>query len=175
MVTKDKPLRELFVVSRAGGVSIVVDSNNMILNKDSWEELKNELDKVYYEDYDSFEEYLDFNNEIMKGSITKENKNNKQNEVGKVYLVKSKNHYKIGVTKKSIDSRIKQLQTGSPYKIYLIKKWELNEIYELERKMHKEFKVNNSIGEWFLFKEDKLDEVISIIDREYKNIVGRGN
>ena len=68
---------------------------------------------------------------------------------GYVYLIFDGELYKIGVTRGSIDKRIKKLQTGNPYNIILIDSYQTNFPFQIEKMLHARFvneKVNN---EWF--------------------------
>lgn len=79
-----------------------------------------------------------------------------------VYLVECDGRYKIGKSN-NVESRILSMQTGSPYKINLIRKYEFNEsiTLEIERMLHNEFREYNTIGEWFDFRGGNAEELIS--------------
>lgn len=69
----------------------------------------------------------------------------------KVYLICDSitELYKIGVTKNSIEKRIKQLQTGNGSELYLVTMHETEYPYYIERMLHHELHSNNTVGEWF--------------------------
>ena len=81
---------------------------------------------------------------------------------GKVYFLCSDNKIKIGFTKKSIDERIKQLNTGSPNKIYKLG-WICGD-KEKEKELHIRFSMyrirNNS--EWFFGEQEIIDYINSV-------------
>lgn len=90
-----------------------------------------------------------------------------------VYLLCDSGHdgmFKIGVTKTSIEKRIKQLQTGNGSEIFIADYHETEYPYYIERMLHQKFCLDKTIGEWFeldidgvkIFKEEckRLEEII---------------
>ena len=74
--------------------------------------------------------------------------------------------YKIGITRKTIKERMKSLQTGSPFKLFIIDFYETDMCQKIETILHRNFKhkkyvsedFENLIGEWFqLTFEDVKD------------------
>jgi hypothetical protein len=62
--------------------------------------------------------------------------------MGFVYLLLSINDYgeevyKIGVTKRNVDTRIRELQTGNPNKISVLRVYESDNYLKVERWMHR--------------------------------------
>ena len=80
--------------------------------------------------------------------------------MGFVYLIgeiNSDNKYKIGSTRaKSINKRLKQLQTGNSNELFIKSFYETDKPFKLETMLHNRFKDNNVIGEWFEMKEDEI-------------------
>jgi len=72
---------------------------------------------------------------------------------GTVYLMKSGEFYKIGMTRGSVENRLKRLQTGSPNQIKLIHTIKTDDPNDLETYFHNLFKNKRAYGEWF-----RLDE-----------------
>lgn len=82
-----------------------------------------------------------------------------------VYLIniEGTSVYKIGFTKQSPERRVKNLQTGNPYKMVLVDAYESNIASNIESVMHSYFKHKknnteegfNLLGEWFIL--DKID------------------
>ena len=66
-----------------------------------------------------------------------------------VYLFKNENTYKIGVSKNP-HKRIKQLQTGNGNRIKLVSVFESKFPTKLEKILHNIYKINRTVGEWFL-------------------------
>ena len=59
-----------------------------------------------------------------------------------VYLIGDSgqdNTFKIGVTRKNVEKRIKQLQTGNGAEIYLVNFYETNYPFFIERLLHTKF------------------------------------
>lgn len=68
--------------------------------------------------------------------------------------------YKIGFTKQSVKSRVKQLQTGSHSEIKIEFVYEAdNYIVSIESRLHRDFTNNRISGEWF---ELSLEDFIRI-------------
>ena len=66
--------------------------------------------------------------------------------------------YKIGVTRGSIDKRIKKLQTGSSGEIMLVKKWETNIPFYIEGALHRKYGSNNVLNEWYCLSDDEVNK-----------------
>ena len=62
-------------------------------------------------------------------------------------------------------SRIRELQTGNPYKIHLLLSVDYEYCQETERTIHKYFDSKRGIGEWF-----KIDDEITKFVKYMKNI-----
>ncbi len=69
--------------------------------------------------------------------------------VGIVYLIKSGELYKIGMTTGTIENRVKSLQTGSPHRLEIIHTIKTNDPHNLETYLHDLFKNKRVNGEWF--------------------------
>lgn len=79
--------------------------------------------------------------------------------MGVVYLLADslkEGYYKIGVTKGSVEKRIKKLQTGNAGEIYLVNSFETDHPYVMEKILHTKYFGERKIGEWF---ELGLDDV----------------
>ena len=76
----------------------------------------------------------------------------------KVYLINqvNTNKYKIGVTKKSVNERLKQLQTGSSESLVTVKEFETNYGFRLETLLHRHYNCKKTIGEWFELTEQDV-------------------
>jgi hypothetical protein len=83
---------------------------------------------------------------------------------GYIYLIRSGEFHKIGVSKKEVNARILSLRTGSPLEIELVKLWRSKEPIALEKALHTHFKEFRIRGEWFRFPEDVLKKLLSIED-----------
>ena len=94
--------------------------------------------------------------------------------MGFVYLIgeiNSDNKYKIGSTRvKSINKRLKQLQTGNSNELFIKSFYETDKPFKLETMLHNRFKDNNVIGEWFEMKEDEIKAFTDVCDN-FQNII----
>jgi hypothetical protein len=80
-----------------------------------------------------------------------------------IYLIKGGSLFKIGRSK-DINSRIKNLYTGSPVDLSIIHLRETANSANVESRLHKYFSEYRHHGEWFKFDERQLDWVIETID-----------
>ena len=100
--------------------------------------------------------------------------------MGSVYLLLEvdKNggeYFKIGITKRNIDSRISELQTGNPNKISLLKSYDSKNYKQIEKWLHTTYtnQKSETDNEWFSLDDDqvinfinsckKADEVMSVL------------
>lgn len=72
---------------------------------------------------------------------------------------------KIGITN-CLNDRIKQLQNGCPFKLFLLRKYEVENANAIEAMLHSFFFRKRLEGEWF--RLDSLD--ISYIDSALENV-----
>ena len=77
--------------------------------------------------------------------------------MGYVYLIGeigNEGKYKIGSTRvKSVDKRLKQLQTGNSSQLYIKDSFETAHPFKLEKMLHNHFADKSLIGEWFELSE----------------------
>lgn len=106
-----------------------------------------EIDKINEKiEKDFEEEMMNFNKATGKRKREKEN--------GYIYILKSKNLYKIGRAK-SLKSRIKTYRTENPFGIRVILQKEVDDYIGIEDRLLRKFKNKQVRGEWFkLNKED---------------------
>ena len=75
--------------------------------------------------------------------------------MGIVYLLcelSDTERYKIGVTRRDVDKRIKELSTGNSHEIHLVNKFESEHYKKVESWLHRRFvsyKTNEGGTEWF--------------------------
>lgn len=92
---------------------------------------------------------------------------------GFVYLIgelDNKENYKIGVTKKDIEQRIKELQTGSSEELYIRSYFKTSHPYKLEKMLHRYFSHNNKLNEWFVLSESQAHDFPNICQK-YENVL----
>lgn len=78
--------------------------------------------------------------------------------MGTVYLLNAwgTDNYKIGVTKRDVNKRIKQLQTGCPDEIVLVKKFDCEHYRKVEGWLHRKHGAKRVEGEWFVLEESDI-------------------
>lgn len=89
----------------------------------------------------------------------------------KIYLINqvNTNKYKIGVTKKDVNERLKQLQTGSSESLITIKEFKTNYGFKLETLLHRHYSCKKTIGEWFELTEQDLAMFIKTCETYEEN------
>lgn len=75
--------------------------------------------------------------------------------------------YKIGISH-NVEKRIKELQTGNPYKIVLIEKFKTPYAFKIESALHRRYKIDNIKGEWFDFNISTYSEEVRILHEGFK-------
>lgn len=83
-----------------------------------------------------------------------------------MYLVKAVTHtgdvlYKIGVTKRPIKFRLKELQTANPAELTLESFIETEYAYRIESILHRRFRSSGIAGEWFTGDIDPADFLLT--------------
>lgn len=68
---------------------------------------------------------------------------------GYVYLLTDGNFFKIGVTRGSIDKRIKKLQTGNPDDIVIVQYHQTEYPFKMEKLLHTRHNHQRVNNEWF--------------------------
>ena len=92
---------------------------------------------------------------------------------GFVYLIgqlDNKEMFKIGVTKKDVNLRLKELQTGSSEELYVCSHFFSKFSHKLEKMLHRHFSSNNKINEWFTLDESQYTNFQQICEK-YENIL----
>ena len=86
------------------------------------------------------------------------------NTRGYTYLLTNGTHCKIGITTKTVTSRIAELQTGSPTKIEISGYSYNSNALHMEEYLHNMFAAKRLMGEWF----DLSDEDVAIIHKYFE-------
>lgn len=79
-----------------------------------------------------------------------------------IYFITTKpfaNHVKIGKTRRKVDTRLPELQTGSFMRLVIYKSLYVPNNLNLENEMHKLLRNKRRIGEWFEMSLEEIDEV----------------
>lgn len=139
-------------------------------------ELQKELDKLYNKlDNEYHKDNLDNNIiESIKEEINKAEYNLKNKKAGYVYIIKNMSFdddvWKIGVTKRTVEERLKELYNASvPYKFLPVCIIYSEDCYALESALHKEFDKYrvNKINKHKEFFQLPLEEIERIIKQKY--------
>lgn len=83
-----------------------------------------------------------------------------------LYVLQCKNYVKIGVSK-SPDFRVKELQTGNPFKITLLLFLEVDNAFCSEKYFHSKFSNRRGLGEWFEVNDEITKWVKDMKNYEY--------
>lgn len=86
--------------------------------------------------------------------------------MGYVYLIKDTDNelYKIGVTKRNPNIRLKKLQTGNPHKLQLISFYKTQYPYRMESILHNRYENLNVLNEWYELPLDVVEKFSEICD-----------
>lgn len=99
-----------------------------------------------------------------KGIERKQNQESKHGKAGYVYLMKSNNLYKIGLTG-NWEKRLKRLKTGNPNIEKVIAK-RVEDCKEAESKLHKRYKSKRESGEWFSLTDQDIKDIDAFLDTQ---------
>ena len=66
------------------------------------------------------------------------------------------NTFKIGVTRGSIEKRIKKLQTGNGEEIFLVNYYETEYPFIIEKMMHQKYFSDKKLNEWFYLDSESV-------------------
>ena len=86
------------------------------------------------------------------------------NKKGYVYIFSDSYNegvFKIGVTKGTLERRIKKLQTGNPSEIFVCNSYQTEIPFFIEKQLHFRFAHKREVGEWFRLTDE---EVLSFKD-----------
>lgn len=85
--------------------------------------------------------------------------------MGKVYFLTDTKNVKIGFTSGDVQKRLKQLSTGSPFKLYVLG-WIEGDLQK-EKELHTKFanlKLKKN-GEWFQANQDLIDYINEVNEK----------
>jgi len=85
-----------------------------------------------------------------------------------VYLVHASGHWKLGVSQ-NVEQRLRELQTGCPFRVEIVKFWKSEHATKVERALHRRFAEHRMEGEWFKLPENSVTYLKGIddLDREF--------
>jgi hypothetical protein len=84
-----------------------------------------------------------------------------ENKMEYVYFIRCNEFTKIGITN-DIDYRLRSLQTGNPYPLELLCKFEYANALPIEGILHKRFSGRRVQGEWFKLSDTDLSDAFKI-------------
>ena len=93
--------------------------------------------------------------------------------MGYVYLLCDPNqeYYKIGVTRGSIQNRIKKLQTGNGTHIHIVSYYKTEYPFKLEKLLHTKFAPKRVLNEWFDLDVNDITQFLSICESTEKDLI----
>jgi hypothetical protein len=80
-----------------------------------------------------------------------------------VYLISASGHVKVGIAT-NIKNRFSSLQVSCPFPLKLLKTWKCANAREKEYSLHNKFAQFRQNGEWFLFPDLVLNELMAVDD-----------
>lgn len=89
----------------------------------------------------------------------------------KIYLIQESQTqlFKIGITKKDVKERVKELQIGNASTLSVIHEFPTNYNFKLEKAMHAHFKPKKVNSEWFELTFDDVKEFLNTC-KKYENM-----
>ena len=79
-----------------------------------------------------------------------------------IYLISSETNgqklYKIGITKRAIEVRMKELKTGNAAELAIVDSFQSKWATKIEANLHRQFKPKKISGEWFQLAEQDLKD-----------------
>lgn len=92
-----------------------------------------------------------------------------------IYLIKAEvddiKYYKIGITSRLPEKRLKELQTGNAVQLELINMFETNFANLFETTLHRTFSYEKEMGEWFLLNDEQVFNFIAICTKLEENFL----
>lgn len=88
-----------------------------------------------------------------------------------IYLIQQKdtNFFKIGITKKDPQIRLKELRTGNPFSFDLIYSYPTKYNFLLENALHAHFKLKKINLEWFELDKDDVNSFLEVCKKIENN------
>lgn len=79
-----------------------------------------------------------------------------------IYLISSETNgqklYKIGITKRAIEVRMKELKTGNAAELAIVDSFQSKWATKIEASLHRQFMPKKISGEWFQLEEQDLED-----------------
>lgn len=91
-----------------------------------------------------------------------------------IYLIKAElegiEYYKIGLTGRAPETRLKELQTGNALKLEIVCTFQTNFGNMFESTLHRTFSIENESGEWFSLNNDQVNNFLNTCTRIEDNL-----
>lgn len=85
---------------------------------------------------------------------------------GYVYLLEDYRNFerafKIGKTRKTVEQRVKQLQTGNSHEIVIVNYYKSNQYNKLEKFLHTYYAPYRISGEWFVINDKEASNFLNV-------------
>ena len=90
-----------------------------------------------------------------------------------VYLISSETNgektYKIGVTKRNIEKRIKEFKTGNSSDLHIVETFKSKWAFKIESNLHRLFHNKHKTGEWFFLEPNDIMEFQNLCLKYHEN------
>ena len=133
-------------------IDSIIDRLQRLKNEMTDKEINEQNKKEWEEQMHNMEEANKLSHNDLKTKIK-----------GYIYLLKSRNLYKIGRAK-DIRNRIKTYKTENPFGIEVIFQKKVNDYVGVETKLLKKFKDKQIRGEWFELDKKDIQKIESFIN-----------
>ncbi len=92
-----------------------------------------------------------------------------------IYLIKAElegiEYYKIGITARTPEKRLKELQTGNALKLELINVFQTKFNTLFESTLHRTYVIEKEYGEWFSLNQDQVKDFLNICQKIENNLI----
>jgi len=100
---------------------------------------------------------------ITKGKETMTISNT--DRIGLVYIITDGTYHKIGITKKNVTARLKQMQIGNANELIVVSYQQVRRYDIVEQHLHRKFNSKRYKGEWFKFTSTQ--EIMALVNELY--------
>lgn len=107
-----------------------------------------------------------FNQRQEEEKLKEDLKSNDYNEMNRVYVMKCRNFYKIGISGNPFQ-RLTNLQRENPFSIKLVIYKKFKNASEVERLLHRLFRNKNTKREWFNLQKRDIKTLVKIFEKGY--------
>lgn len=142
---------------------MLCDQMGFIITHEEWDELRTRVDQFMEAVQPTTITYHNDHNEERHRAKTRNTPiRPKAKKKGYVYLIQGINTpwYKIGVTASPV-SRLKTIDSGTPFEIRLLGFYAVNDMVEDEKFWHEKFSTSRADGEWFGLTRDEIDSFLA--------------